>query len=110
MKSLLKLLGLAIVIVTMIYNINISGTADNKHVSLAYVRNVAQAQAESPAGYDSRSELTGHSTVTHVNSDGSQCTEDFDFDKVVCTGKGSVNCIPSFSQSNVQYQGICPFF
>ena|ERR1700754_871248 len=109
MKSFFKILGLAIVIVTMIYNINISGTGNNKHVSLAYVRNVAQAQTESSKGYSTMSTLTGHSTGTHVNSDGSQCTESYDFVKTVCDGVGSLDCHPGISKSNEVDEGDCPF-
>jgi hypothetical protein len=111
MKALFKILGVAMVVAAMVFNLQISRLANSDHGTLAYVRNVAQAQTESPAGYNDKQEATGHSTVSHINTDGSECTQSFDFDKIVCNGKGAVSCTPSYTQTNVTSDPMgCTFY
>ena len=109
MKVLLKVTGLVLVILTMVYNINISMSKNNQRISLAYVRNQAQAQNENTTGYLRSDSASGHSTLSHVNSDNTICSEDFDFTKTVCSGQGPLNCVNSYEQKNVKYTGNCPF-
>ena len=109
MKALLKITGLILVIVTMVYNINLSMSKDSHHVSLAYVRNLANAQNENPTTYYAKQTASGHSTFVHVNTDSSTCTENFDFTKTVCSGTGSLDCKNEYKETNVVYSGSCPY-
>lgn len=110
MKSFFKVLGIVVVLAAMLFNLHISRLGDKGHVTLAYVRNVAQAQTEGDAVYLYSQERTGTSTVDHINTDGSECTETFNFDITVCVGQGTVSCTPkSLPPTNVQWYGDCPF-
>ena len=109
MKTALTILGLAVIAATMYYNLTVSQSTNHSSARLAYLKNTVQAQSEGGGAYADARSASGTSTVTHENSDGTYCTETYDFNALYCEGTGSVQCSGYFNTSNVQYSGDCPF-
>jgi hypothetical protein len=107
MKKTFQITGLLVIIATMIYNLNISTTKNDQEISLAYLRNTAQADEEDNKKYKESSTASGTYSHTYTNQDGTTCTESGNFTKTDCTGTGNTDCTPSYSTSNVKKEGSC---
>ena len=78
-----------------------SNNYNNNDFNIAGFINTAIAQTESnPDKALYKQEGSGHSKTTNINEQGETCVEEYDWERVVCPGDGSVACQPSTVISN----------
>lgn len=99
MKHVFSVIGVLLLVATMIFNLKLSHNSNDQKVSLAYVKNVAQADdEEGGATYSSMEESEGTETVTVTKGDVS-CSETRNFFRRTCMGSGNLSCTAAYNYS-----------